>query len=289
MSSAPTVTATITGSPCPLSGTYDITYTLDTTGTATTWNLNVAFHSCKESDGSVLAGSLAAVHTQDTASSYDRAAVTADLSVTAYSGATSTVVTGIAALSGTFESIDSSSTGTNSAKGSFTWTIPGTGGNSVYAFTFGSGSTPVTDVWSRSTGTSGSTETHTGNGAYTLSLSTPSQSLGLTVALANLQDKVFTASADSSTDEWINGAVTLTWTPDLSQWGCLAGTYTFSTATGTPVHTPHLYSCPTSGTVQVNNATIEFGKPSGTQVTVTVGTLSETFSDCNSLGGGLCN
>jgi hypothetical protein len=287
ISSAPSGSATFTAVPCDVSGTYDVAVNLSTSGTSTTWNLDMTFHDCKDITGyDIVNGHLYAAHTKDSGSNYEHAQVTANLIDTDYD--VSSNITGTFALNGTFESIKSGSVGTNSALGSFTWTDPGTNGNTVYAFSFGAGGNAITDIWSKTTGATGATTTRTGNGTYSLSITAPNGSVTLAVTLTGLEHKVLQYTVGLHTDEWLNGAVNLAWTPDLSQWGCLAGTYTFTTAANTPIHTPFGIGCPTSGTLQVNNATIEYGKPSGTQVTVTIGTLSETFANCSALGNGLC-
>jgi len=292
VSSAPSVTVTATGQPCAAGGTFDVTYTLATAGTETTWNLSMTFTDCRDAslDHDLVNGTITAVHTKNSSSSdYEHAHVVANLTDTVFDDPV-TMATGTFIMNGTFDSIatNNHTIGTRSALGSFTWRIPSAGGETSMVFSFGSGSTPVTDVWSKTTDGTGTTVTRTGNGSYNLAITTPSSALALAVSLSSLKHDLLIYSADGSTDEWINGAVTIAWTPDLSQWGCLAGTYTFTTALNTPVHTPFLGVCPTAGTVAVNNATIEYGKPSGVQVTVTVGGLSETFASCGALGKGLC-
>jgi hypothetical protein len=48
--------------------------------------------------------------------------------------------------------------------------------------------------------------------------------------------------------------------------------------------------CPIAGTVRVNNAIIRFGVPAGYNVTVTLDSgPSEVFTDCYSMGGGMCS
>jgi hypothetical protein len=246
----------------------------------------MAFHNCKDNTGyDIVNGHLYATHTKDSSIYYERAQITANLVDTDYDASSN--ITGTYTLNGNFESIKSGLTGTNSALGSFTWTDPGMSGNTIYTFAFGTGGNAITSIWSNTTGVNGTTTIRTGNGAYSLSITAPNGSVTLGVTLTGLEHKVLQYTV-GHTDEWLNGAVNLAWTPDLSQWGCMAGTYTFTTATNTPVHTPFGYGCPTSGTLQVNNATIEYGKPSGTQVTVTIGTLSETFAGCTAMGSGLC-
>lgn len=282
--------------PCD-TGTYVITSSILTTPTSTTNTVTVAYNNCKYiASWSVLNGSLSATHTIDSAGPSDTANVTINnLTDTAYTDASFSVVSDIFSLNGTFDSartgnLLSSSSGTASALGNFTWTIVDpVYGNVVMSFNFGSGITPISDAWTKVVSAPTTTETHTANGSYGLTVSAPGQSIALSITLANLEDKYRTNSTNGD-DEWINGSVSISWSPDLSQWGCLNGTYVFTTAPGTPIHWGPFDYCPTSGTVQVNNAKIEFGKPSGYKVTVTLqpNGPSEVFYDCDSLGGGMC-
>lgn len=278
---------------CVSGGSYVVSDTISSSGTATTHTLTVTYNACKDNFyNNIINGSISATHTIDAVATSESATVTiTNLTDTTYYDTSYTQETDILALNGTFTSNSTGNltAGTASALGAFTWTIvDAVYGNVVMAFNFGTGATPITDTWTTSSSAGNTTEIHTANGAYGLSITSPgAQPISLGITLTNLTDKV--VSNFSGIDEWINGSISIVWSPDLSQWGCLNGTYTFTTANSTPIHTPG-YGCPTSGTVQVNNATIEFGKPSGTMVTVTLtGTgLSEVFSDCMSMGGGMC-
>ncbi len=272
---------------CSYSGEYSIDSSI-VSGTTTTEAMSISFTNCKEYDGFYayeLSGSMTGTIVSNSTGT------TADLDVANLtekdypdSSFTSGTETDIFVMDGVFNSIEKGASGSNSARGSFSWTMPGT----VYTFSFGLGNTPVTDVWAITTNAGDPTETHTGNGNFTLGI-TSGQSLSLSITLASLEDTLTTNySTGGSMDESINGRVTINWSPDLSQWGCVNGSYDFTTIS--PIHTADAFSCPTSGVIQVNNATVEFA--SNYQVTVTLtdnsGTVSEVFTDCTYLGQGMC-
>lgn len=265
-------------------------------GTSTTYTVTVTINGCRTEDTMLgiyedLNGTISGTHTVDSTNQYTSAEVAANLTSFSYTDETYTTWKEKGEMSGTFGSqimgdIFSNATGTNSANGAFTVTtssysdIP----NVKMAFSFKN----VRDVWSISTVGSDQTNTHTANGSYTLAMTDTlnSETLTLSIGLTNLENKIkYYGNGDE--DMWINGSVTINWTPDLSQWGCLNGTYNFTTIT--PIYTGALSYCPTSGILQVNNATIEFGVPSGSWVTVTLtGGASAEFPDCDYLGGGMC-
>jgi hypothetical protein len=291
--SAPTATS----GACNLSGTVSLTVDSVVSAGTTTNTLDITFTNCREYDAftgtySELNGSMTGTHAfNDTIPViYESANLDVTLTDTEYPNDQFTAgsETNVYSLNGVFSSVNNNNTsGINSALGSFSWTEKDpVSGDITMSFSIGSGQTPVTDVWSITTNVSGTTETNTGNGVYSMSISAPGVSLTYNLTLADFEYKLLTYT-NGDTDEWINGSVTISWNPDLSQWGCLNGTYTFTTAAGTPIHTPWISYCPTSGTVQVNNATIQFN-PDQT-VTVSIGGLSETFEDCESLGNGMCS
>ncbi|OGW39891.1 MAG: hypothetical protein A2X58_01575 [Nitrospirae bacterium GWC2_56_14] len=82
-----------------------------------------------------------------------------------------------------------------------------------------------------------------------------------------------------------NGRVIINYTPDEA--GCIEGVVDITTPTDKPLVMTSAdgYSCPVSGTLKVNNATIVFGSP----ITITVGTQAPVnYADCTALGGGVC-
>ena len=290
MNSAPLSAPAPTTSPCSAGGSYTVTDSAVVSGVTTTHDLSVSFSYCRDSlDFSELNGSITATHVLDTLNNSETSNVHANLTNIAYTDGTFTNLDGTFVLNGDFNSTNNNNaSGTNFANGSFSATSPPSGTNMTAVFSF----TNVHDVWTKSLGMPSSgdrTEQHTFNGSYGLSITNnaTTEQIAFTVTLANLEYKDI-VSLNGNEDEWLNGSVTISWSPDMSQWGCLNGTYSFTTAAGTPVQTLFPNTCPSSGTVQVNNATIEYGKPSGTQVTITVNGFSEIFADCDSLGGGMC-
>jgi hypothetical protein len=276
---------------CVFSGTYQIVVnSVVTVGTTTTNSIDVTYTNCKDTLIEEIHGTLSAIHSFDTVASSETSTVAMNLTFKDYD-ATGISMNSISVISGDFNSSitgTANASGSNFANGLFSFTTPTVNGTTM-AFTF----TNVTDVWSKATTALGTTEQHTGNGAFALSIKDNAAGttiMSLTTTLTNLVDKVFTDTNATYQDEWVNGTVNISWVPDLSQYGCSGGNYVFTTAVGTPLHTPAPFatSCPTSGTATVNSATIEFGKPAGVQVTVTVGGASETFVDCDSLGSGMC-
>jgi hypothetical protein len=292
--SAPSVTTVICDSGNSLSGNYVVVDTVSSSGTATTHTLAVTYYACKDNSyADIINGSISATHTVDSVAGSESATVTiTNLTDTTYFDTSYTQATDIFALNGTFTNVSTGnlSAGNASALGTFTWTmVDADYGNVVMTFNFGTGGTPITDTWTNVVSTPTTTEIHTANGTYGLAISAPgAQSIALGITLTALKDKYVTNPG--GVDEWINGSVTIGWTPDLSQWGCLNGTYVFTTTT--PIHTASLTAfCPSSGVVQVNNAKIEFGKPTGYNITVTLQPSgpSEVFTDCYSMGGGMCS
>jgi hypothetical protein len=269
------------------SGSYEVNASLVTGATTTTFSFTVNYANCMHlTRHETINGSLSGTFTTDSADHSRNSEILADhLSLTSYANDNMTVMS-VFELNGAFiaENVNNAH-GRNSARGTFTCTIPSAQGDMVTTLTLGSGQSGVTDDWTVLPAANGTAVTHTGNGAHGFSLSSPGGFLSLTITLADMTSTVFT-DLEGNEDLAINGSITIAWVPDLSQWGCLNGTYTFTTIDD--IHTPRFYHCPTSGTLQVNNATIEFGKPSGTQVTVTLNGISKVYANCDALGGGLC-
>ncbi len=286
---APSLTSTINVSnPCAGGGSYTISGTDSSTGTYSEHTVSVVYNSCQDSATYpyvVLSGSLSAYDKHLFDGSSDTANVTAtSLSLTTHENST---ISATDTLNGTFnktENVTSNATGTvTSGQGSVngTFTVADSSGTGTFSIT------NFSDISTLTTTTTSTTDEHTFNGSFSLALSGGGNTFTFTLALSNLDDKIATYAANSSQDEWINGTITMTWSPDLGG-ACIPGTITLTTAAATPIHTPSPSSCPTSGTITVNNATIQFGVPSGSEVTVTVGSTSQIFTDCYSLSGGQC-
>lgn len=281
--SAATSTASI---PCD-AGTIEVSDTLSSSGTATTHTLSITYNNCQyDVYLSRTNGFISAVHTIDSIVSFETASVVMNLTDTTYTDFSYSVASDVFALNGTFvSSITGTTGGSASALGTFGWTMyDPVYGTMVMSLYFGTGATPITDTWTSLASGGTTTATHTANGQYGMTISAGGQSVSLGITLSNLVDTVVTSAG--GVDEWINGSISIGWTPDLSQWGCLNGTYVFTTLV--PIHYVG-YACPTSGKVRVNNAVIEFGNPAGYNVKVTLDSgPSEVFTDCDSMGGGMC-
>lgn len=279
--------------PCALGGSYTISDTVST-GSGTTHVLTVSFTNCRDSsfNGTVttyydLAGSLTGTYQVNIDNSRS-AALKVNLTTGEYSDQLFTSSTGTLVLNGDFGSSASSTgtSGTNSADGSFTVTTSPSNGNLTLAFTF----TNINDVWTKAYNTPGAgdiTEQHTGNGGYVLSITNNAtlEQITLTVTLTDLVRRL--AVTGLYVDEWVNGRIGIQWSENLSAW-CVSGNYDFTTGESTPVRTLHGSSCPASGKVQINNATIEYGKPFLPFVTFTINGISQVFANCHALGGGSC-
>lgn len=278
--------------PCARGGSYTISDTVSTVS-GTTHVLSVSFTNCRDSsvNGSIvtyydLAGSLTGTYQINNDNSRS-AVLNVDLTTVEYSDLFTTS-TGTLVLNGDFSSSSDSAgtSGTNTADGSFSVTSAPANGNLTLAFTF----TNVNDAWTKAYNAPEAgdiTEEHTGSGAYLLSITNNAtlEQITLTVTLADLTAKK--AVNGLFTDEWVNGRIDIQWSDNVSAW-CVSGTYDFTTEAATPVRTFHGSICPASGKVQINNATIEYGKPFFPLVTFTINGISHVFANCTALGGGAC-
>ncbi len=290
--SQPLSSATVTVSAsCPGGGTYQVTGTdTSSTGVYKEYTVDILFTACTDTTASTNSKLDGTLHVYDkemiASTSITR---NASVNLTAQNYISSALDT-TDVMNGTFNGTDTGTAGTDYANGSFSETDAGTGNVATFYFTNMSGAWSKLDDPGVST-----TIIKTVNGNYGFSITSTDGTFGLDIGLSNLQDKLkynWVLGVIDSVDQWINGSITITWTPDLSALGCLSGTITFTTDDLTPIHMPvvaYFLTCPTSGVLRINNATIEYGKPSGTQVTVTVGTDSKVYSSCNLLpSGGLC-
>ncbi len=285
---APTV---ITGTfNCGRSGTFTITATDSSTASFNENDIVVAFNACIDSasttDYQTASGSVHFYekYMLDNSSTTDNLGATA-LTLTTY--ASSTLVS-TDVIDGTFASTysvgtNSVETWSDSANASFSTTSP-----SNVKLSFNMNNISSVDVYTP--GTTSDTEDYTMNGSFVFDISDSTGSLAsITLAFTNLNDKWQSSNVTPfPEDEWLNGTISLTWTPSSGA-DCMPGALTISTAAGTPMHyATSVDSCPSSGTVVANNATVEFGKPSGYQVTVTVGGTSQVFTDCYFAGADVC-
>ena len=294
LASAPSPThVTITGTCSGGTGTFTITGTDTSTVTYKEYTIDIVLETCSDSTNTVHSVSNGSIHVYDKEmldnSSSNRVA-NIHLTALDYDGAT-LKKTKIA--NGDFTANESgtstSRSGSNSANGSYSEIVPGSGGgNQVGTFYF----TNLGDQWTWDIVSNVKTVTNTMNGSFGYSIVSPTGSLKLDIALTNLQDKVrynnYLDPLFGSRDRWINGSITITWSPDLSLYGCIGGTITYTTAVATPLHYVTSLAadkCPASGTLVINNATIVYGNP----IVVTVGNDQKTFATCSQMdNNGLC-
>ncbi len=171
----------------------------------------------------------------------------------------------------------SNTTGSSYANGTFSTTDISSGSS----FTFGINK--LSGVWSKLTTTTDITEDNAVNGSLNWGFSAGQTSINATLSFGNLNDDIVTDASGNKT-EGVNGSIGFTWTPTFGL--CVPGTLNITTVS--PIYTPFGSSCPTKGTLTINNAAVQYGVPLGIQVTVTVGGTSKIFTDCHALGGGQC-
>jgi hypothetical protein len=107
----------------------------------------------------------------------------------------------------------------------------------------------------------------------------------------NLTDETLALNnAAGETHNKVNGDVDMLWTPAIA--GCAAGKYTVSTLDTAPrIFQTATGVCPINGTVNVNNASINY-EPVGQPIQVAVdGGTPQTFADCAAFNaaGGACS
>ncbi|OGW35997.1 MAG: hypothetical protein A2X58_09145 [Nitrospirae bacterium GWC2_56_14] len=284
---------TLTSSCTDSSGTFTITGT-DTSvaGTYVEYTVDIRFDSCKDLPDafgiySVTTGTIHAYDKEMAGNAANTRNATIDLTAEKYDSLNLNAHVKTDVVKGTFNATDSgtatSRSGRNTANGSFSETDLINNETGTFYFT------NMTGDWTWDFASPVETVTNTANGNFGLNFVNASQTLTLNIGLSNLQNKLRT-NTDASIDQWVNGSVTITWTPDLSIFGCRSGRITFTTADATPLHyLSNLDTCPDSGTLQVNNATIVYyGPDDPNNIVITVGAVSVVRPDCSSMEGGIC-
>jgi len=272
-------------------GTFTITGTdSSNVGTYVEYTVDIRFDSCRDvpDTAGIYSITTGTIHVYDEEMAGNTAITrNATLDLTADKFNSSYMVVKTDVVKATFDATDSGSatsrSGRNTANGSFSekdWSTNETG-----TFYF----TNMTGDWTWDDVSDVITVANTANGNFGLNFVNASQTLTLNIGLSNLQNKL-RFNANASIDQWVNGSVTITWTPDLSIFGCRSGRITFTTADATPLHYfDNLDTCPDSGTLQVNNATIVYyGPDDPTHIVVSVGALSVPLIDCTYMEGGIC-
>jgi len=278
-------------------GTFNISAddTSDIGGAYVAYTVNIYFDSCRDAIDpitglySVTTGTIHAYDKKMAGNTANTRNATIDLTAQKYNISDALMATDVA--KGTFNSNDSgtstSRTGRNTANGSFSEHDVAMSETGTFYFT------NLASDWTWDVDLAGvETVANTGNGNFGLLLAPDyGQSLRLNIGLSNLINKA-QKNVDLSWDQWVNGSITIGWTPDLSALGCKSGRITFTTSDLTPLHFATLDStCPSSGTLQVNNATISYYDPNidVNNIVITVGTSSASVPDCTGLQGGICS
>ncbi len=281
---------------CSLGGYFTISGTNSSTTSYDEFTINVAYYNCIEGtdalNNNVASGSLHYYDKYMLDNTARNESLTANnLTLASYASGTLTVT---GKTNGTLSSVYSFGTNSvetwqNSANASYSLTF-NDGYDSKLAFSMNNVSS--TEVYTPGAGGTW-TDDFTTNGGFVFTVSNNSGILAsIALVFTNLDDK-YALNADQTFDRWLNGSFSLTWAPSAGN-DCMPGKVTLGTAANTPIHYGTLSDflggvCPLSGTLTLNNATIEFGVPSPPQVTVTVGTgTPQVFSDCNFVGADTC-
>ena len=297
MAATTPVTFTISGLCSGGSGTFTVMGADTSDGsTYNEFTVDIRFDSCKDLPDtfgiySVTTGTIHAYDKEMIDISANTRNATIDLTAEKFDSLNAHVYTDVA--KGTFNSTDlgtaTSRSGRNTATGSFSEHDVVANATGTFYFT------NMVGDWTWDVVSGVETVANTANGNFgLLFVPDPTQSFRLNIGLSNLQNKLrfhTNAMIDPSIDQWVNGSVITTWTPDLSAFGCKSGIITFTTADATPLHySDSMDDCPDSGTLQVNNATIVyFGPDDPTHIVVTVGTVSLPLDDCLSMPNGICS
>jgi hypothetical protein len=192
-------------------------------------------------------------------------------------------------LSGAFINDDKGLSGSNAGGGTFVVTTPaGASPEKVVTYTYDgliverahTHNADATDTIVKTT--KGSFKvTSTSGGAKTFELNL---AMDLTDKTTELNDAAGTKNNE------LNGTIDITFAPEMAPTGCQSGKVTISTVSTAPrVFTTAGGTCPQQGTVNINNASINYDP--GQPIDVTIGNgAPQTFADCAALAaaGGSC-
>jgi hypothetical protein len=257
---------------------------------------DITFNSCRDNITSTETNGT--LHIEDNSSrnapyAYS-SSLTANLTEKIYTDSTFTALSQQFVFSGTFSDNDQITSGTVGANGSFVMTIPAQGAAPATQITLAF--TNLSDTWTSTRNADGTdTDVDTVGGAFGITVSSDSTvNFQLTLSL-NLVDKWQFMNDSAGTEKnWMNGSISVSWVPDLSASGCLPGSISISTVEADPLTYTFASGsiCPISGTLTINNATVEFGTSSGTatDIIVTVNGTSQAYPSCFALdaAGGAC-
>jgi hypothetical protein len=276
-------TVTISGTCSGGTGTYSVTGNDTSTVDYKEYTVDISLTSCQDVAGTDYSQLTGTIHVYDKEMT-DLSSIVRNASVNLTAKKyVANALSKTDVLNGTFDKNDSAilsgRSGMDIANGSFSETDASSGDVGTFYFT------NLTNNWSWVSASGVTTRVDTVNGSFGFNATSPGGSITLNIALSNLQNKM-RLNLNGSRDQWVNGSIIITWTPDLSLYGCIGGKINFTTPDAAPLHFDTVLStCPSSGTLQVNNATIVYGTP----ITVTVGTDVKTFNACTDMGnGGMC-
>jgi hypothetical protein len=268
----------------------------DASRTAEIYTYDVTFTNCRdinsltEMNGTIHVSVNSSLSTTGPSSSN----VTAHLMEKLYSSSTATIFTQQTDLNGTFSDIDNITSGSSSGNGTFVMTTPATTATqeSVVTFAF----TNLSDAWTSTRNATDLSDTDVDDSSGTFSIATSyggTQNFKFTLGVDLVSKTQYMNDTAGTEKDWLNGTISLSWAPDLSSSGCIPGSISISTAVADPLIYDYTnYSCPVSGTLTINNATVAYGTSSGTatDIIVTVNGTSQTFASCDALesAGGMC-
>jgi hypothetical protein len=258
-------------------------------------NYTITFNNCRDNFFyAELSGTLQVSDISSRTTLAFDSSLTANLTEKMYSSSTDITADETFTLSGTFRGIDQLTSGSITANGSFVMTFPAQGGfpETVMTYAFNN----ISDTWTSADNADGSvTEVDDLSGTFTMTLAiTGEGTYQFSLGLSLTDEWQYMNDVAGTEKNWMDGTVTMSWAPDMTAYGCLAGALNISTLETDPI--AYTYAggfCPVSGTLSINNATIEFGSTSGTSTDILVSVNNGTpqvYSSCSSLdlAGSMC-
>ena len=272
-------------------GTFSVSGTTNTTEPSRTFNestVTITFTNCKDSatlsemNGSIVLYSKVTPTQLPITEAISNVTVN-NLTFNQYEGSFSTTPVETGVINGTFNNTYNVTSASADSNGSFTFS----NGNSKESGEFFFRN--LTSNWSTSSDGGATTDIVSINGSYGFSFTNGVDSVSLTIGLTNLEYKQRTYDGYAYIDKWLNGTISIVWDPMY----CASGTITFTTAENTPLRYTDIYdTCPDSGTLQVNNATIVYDKDNLINpILVTVNGVTYPFANCAAMdaaGDGMC-
>ncbi len=263
----------------------------DITSTTLDYTYDVKFTKCRDDiTFSELNGTLRVVNSESIATSAFTSSLVASLTQKQYSAIDYATLTQQITMSGSFGNNDQITFGAKTADGAFAVTTPTLGNTpeKVVTYTF----VVFSEAWTvtRNAGDGSDSRVDTITGQVVVTTAKGGVTTGRFNVALNLTDRLDTLNDVPGTkNQWLDGTIDTSWSPDLALSGCLSGRLSIATSPATPwTYTLATgYLCPVSGELKSNNATITYG-PS-IQLALT-NNLKQTFVNCAALDqtGGVC-